>query len=455
VTGRRNIEGVTIWQRKTTWAYRLDAKDPLTGSRVRPYKGGFTSEEDALTAAIDARRRLHAGLATNPKRITVRDFYALWIAEIGPSLKPTTLASYDYNISAYINPVLGSRRIGDLTVQVLNQFYRHLLADGRSKTDKNTLMYQFWLSRQSERGGLGPLPRDMAAHCGTTLHAARAAADRFRRGRTPATAAAGLAHKSVKNIQSLMRRSLRDAVGWGYLPVNPADNAILPRAGNTSRARRQAAWTVEELARWLSVALQDRYDGIWALAATTGMRRSELAGARRDGLDLDGESLVIADTRVVVAGRAEDSDGKTNAGRRTISLDPFTVEQLRRYVERIDVERDAFGGDYPDHGLLVVNEVGRPLHPETITRRFNRLVERADVPRIRLHDVRHTYVTLALDAGMDIKLLSDRVGHANMGVTLQIYTHRSTGLDRAAAQHIGGLIASAISVDLPKPDQQP
>jgi len=89
--------------------------------------------------------------------------------------------------------------------------------------------------------------------------------------------------------------------------------------------------------------------------------------------------------------------------------------------------------DYPAHGLLVVNQVGRPLHPETITLRFNRLVERAGMPRIRPHNARHTHVTLALDAGMDIKLLSDRVGHANMAVTLQIHTHRSTGLDRAAA----------------------
>jgi integrase len=102
----------------------------------------------------------------------------------------------------------------------------------------------------------------------------------------------------------------------------------------------------------------------------------------------------VHDTRVVVKGRAEDSDG-------------------------------------------------RPIHPDTITRRFNKLVDRAGVPVIRLHDVRHTYATLSLDAGVDPKIVSDRIGHANMAYTLQIYTHRSTGRDRAAAERVAGVIFGA------------
>jgi integrase len=226
------------------------------------------------------------------------------------------------------------------------------------------------------------------------------------------------------------------------MPFSPAS---LPRTACNGKP-----WTVQELGRWLAVALEDRFDGIWALVATTGMRRSELAGLHRDLLDLDGEFFAMEDTRVVVAGQAQRSDGKTRSGRRGVSLDAFTVQHLRRYVARIDSEKEAFGADYPNHQLLVVAEDGRPLHPDTITRRFNRLVDKADVPRIRLHDVRHTYVTLCLDAGIDMKLISDRIGHANMNVTLQIYTHRWTGLDRVAAQQMGGLIADA--VPRPEPD---
>ena len=104
----------------------------------------------------------------------------------------------------------------------------------------------------------------------------------------------------------------------------------------------------------------------------------------------------------------------------------------------------------------MVNEEGRPLHPDTITARFNRLVDRAGVPHIRLHDVRHTYATLAMDLGIDPKMLSDRIGHANTAVTLQIYTHRSAGRDQAMAQTLGEMIQAALTPRNPlDPGQDP
>lgn len=174
------------------------------------------------------------------------------------------------------------------------------------------------------------------------------------------------------------------------------------------------------------------------------MRRSELAGVRRDMLDLNAGVLRVEDTRVIVAGRSHDSDGKTTAGRRGISLDMFTCAELAKLLDLLDRERSAFGSAYPDHRLLMVNEEGRPLHPDTITARFNRLVDRAGIPHIRLHDVRHTYATLAMDLGIDPKMLSDRIGHANTSVTLQIYTHRSAGRDQTMAQTLGEMFQTAI-----------
>ena len=126
--------------------------------------------------------------------------------------------------------------------------------------------------------------------------------------------------------------------------------------------------------------------------------------------------------------------GHTSASRRTISLDRFTIAALRQHLTRLDDEHSAWGGDYDSRGFLFCHPDGTPLHPDTITRRFNRLVDRAGAARIRLHDVRHTYATLSLDAGIDPKIVSDRVGHANMTVTLQIYAHRSAGRDRVAAE---------------------
>jgi len=456
---RKPIPGITVYQLKSSWAYRVTGPpDPVTGQRKRPYKGGFATEDEAWRAALDAQRLLEDGRPAHTKRIRVEAFLNEWLHTIEPDLKETTLQSYRDIINFYLRPTIGPRWLGEITVPTLNALYRRLLDSGRLKGDANQRMYNYWLEHQSERDGRGPRSAEIAAACGTNLNAAREAVRRYRRGRIPQEYAAGLSPKSVKNVHVLLHKAFSDAVAWGYLRSNPAEHAVVPRARRRERTPARRVWTIEELGRWLTVALQDRFAGMWLLAATTGMRRSELAGVRREMLDLETGLLRVEDTRVVVGGRSHHSDGKSAAGRRGISLDTFTRAELVKLVELLDEERAAFGRDYPVHGLLMVNEEGRPLHPDTITTRFNRLVDRAGVPHIRLHDVRHTYATLAMDLGIDPKMLSDRIGHANTSVTLQIYTHRSAGRDQAMAQTLGEMIQAAIGSGLltdPSPDQSP
>jgi integrase len=239
----------------------------------------------------------------------------------------------------------------------------------------------------------------------------------------------------------MLHRALADAVAWRYLADNPATYASLPRQ-RRARHTTGATWTPEQLAAWLGVAVLDHDAAMWVLVATTGMRRSELAGAVRRLVDLDERTLTKADTRVVVGGKAEDSDGKTASSNHTIALDIATVDYLRKHHAMLDEQSRNFGQGYDDRGWLFCHLDGTPLHPETITRRFNKLVDRAGVPRIRLHDVRHTCATIALDSGVDLKIVSERLGHANMTVTAQIYTHKSTGNDAAAAARIAEMICN-------------
>jgi len=444
--GRRRIPGITVYQLKSTWAYRITGEpETVSGRRIRPYKGGFDTEEEAWRAGVDAKKRLESGRTPHAKNIQVGEYFQEWLETVRSNLKDTTAQSYSDMITAYISPAMGARWLGDLKVPTLNAFYRELRDSGRRKGDSNWRMYSYWLEHQSDRDGFGPKPRDMATACATTLDAARQAARRYRRGRVPNIHNPGLSPKSLKNIHVMIHKALGDAVAWGYLLANPAAQAVVPQSRRRQR-QTHAIWNVEELGRWLTVALDDRFAGMWLLAATSGMRRSELAGVRRETLDLAGGRLHIEDTRVVVNGQARASDGKSSAGRRDISLDSFTCQEMAKLLILLDEERRAFGPGYPSQGLLMVNETGRPLHPDTITARFNRLVDRAGVKRIRLHDVRHTYATLALDTGVDPKTLSDRIGHANMSVTLQIYGHRSHGRDQAMAQNLGDLIQSATDV---------
>jgi hypothetical protein len=169
-----------------------------------------------------------------------------------------------------------------------------------------------------------------------------------------------------------------------------------PIAGDARRAPR----TVTQLRTFLQRARSDRFFALSVLEATSGVRRCELAGARRDLLDLDAGTLAIEMTRVVVDGRVIESDGKTENAQHMMALDPFTLAVLRTHCEMLDAERAEFGPDYDDQGLLFCWEDGRPPHPDTITRRFHKLSAAEPAPGTSLPRHEHEPVSKSVSVGM-------------------------------------------------------
>ena len=375
-----------VFRRGSSWSYKFDGpSDPITGRRRQLSKGGYADENAALRAMVKAHTEVGQGIHAKPSRLTVSGFLEIWLAGMEEAVKPTTLRSYQDYIAAYVTPHIGHRKLQDIDVPTVNMLYRLLRDSGRRKSDVNSLMYAVYCAEVE--AGQRVDPRKIATEAGASLHAARAAVRRFRDGRTPSAPGSGLAPKTIKNVHRMLHRAFGDAVAWRYIAFNPVAHAVPPRG----RSPRPKPWTADQLLQFLEAARPDRFYGMWVLAATTGMRRSELAHVDRDGLDLAKGLLEIDLTRVVVAGRAQESDGKTENSRRAISLDTLTIDALEAHLAMLDHEREAFGDAYPGHGLLFVYPDGRPLHPDTITARFNRLVDRARLPRIRLHDVRiHT-----------------------------------------------------------------
>jgi integrase len=258
------------------------------------------------------------------------------------------------------------------------------------------------------------------------------------RGRRRATSrgSTGLAPKTVRNVHVMLHRALRDAMRWGYLPRNVAEAADPPAA----RSPEQQVWSPAQLGVFLAHVRGDRLYALWLLVATTGMRRGELAGLRWADVDFDHATVLPLVPRVVVDHQVHASAPKTERGRRRLALDPVTLQALRDHRTQQAEDRRVVGHGYHDLGYVFCWPDGRSLHPDNITGWFERHVKAAGLPRIRLHDVRHSCATAALKAGIPAKVISERLGHASVAFTLQVYGHVLPGMDADGAATVAGLI---------------
>ena len=236
-----------------------------------------------------------------------------------------------------------------------------------------------------------------------------------------------IAAKTVVNTQVVLHKALADAVRLGVLDHNVAAAVDRPRVPRPELS----VWTVDQLRGFLTVASSHRLSAAFVLLATTGMRRSEVLGLRWSDIDLDDCSLSIVRTLTMVAGRPFVAAPKTMASRRLVYLDDRTVAALRAHCDASRVSRDAYVFQSID---------GQPVNPASFSYTFDRLVAGSGLPRIRLHDLRHTYATLALRLGTHPVLLSERLGHTSISVTIDRYSHVIPSIDRSAADIVAQLI---------------
>jgi len=239
------------------------------------------------------------------------------------------------------------------------------------------------------------------------------------------------------------REALQQAVRWQLLARNPADAVEPPRA----QRREMEAFDQGEVERLLEAARGTRLAVPVLLAVTTGLRRGELLGLRWQDVDLDVGKLAVR-LEQTKAGLAF-KQPKTHKGRRVVTLPRMTVDALRRHRAEQAREKLLLGPAYQDNGLVLARVDGRPLDPAGTTRAFARLVRRAGVRPISLHALRHTHATLLLGANVHPKVVSERLGHATVGITLtrtrtscrtskRKRRGRSMACSRAAAQLADG-----------------
>ena len=220
---------------------------------------------------------------------------------------------------------------------------------------------------------------------------------------------------------------IREAWSDQHEMADTADPPSISRSG-----RSICVWTGDQLRCFLDAMADHELYPLYLLAATTGMRRGEIAGLLWHGVDLDAARLTINQQIVSVQYQLIESDLKTPTSRRNIDLDPRTVTELRRH-RRSQLEERMATGQRGDDGYVFAKPDGSPIHPDLISQTFERAVAKLDIPRIRLHDLRHTHATILLQQNVHPKVVSERLGHASVAFTMTVYQHVMPGLQAQAA----------------------
>ena len=188
-----------------------------------------------------------------------------------------------------------------------------------------------------------------------------------------------------------------------------------------------------------------RLFALWRLAATTSLRRGELAGLRWRDVDLDTGEIHVRETAVVVGYTVIQSTPKTDKSRHTVGRDEGTVATLRSLRARRSEEMLSHGRRRGDATHLFTREDGEPLHPQRLTTMLASRAAKAGLPVVRLHALRHGHATAALEAGVPMKVVSDRLGHSSIAITADVYFHVAAATDRAAAAQIAATIDGGIA----------
>lgn len=248
--------------------------------------------------------------------------------------------------------------------------------------------------------------------------------------------AAGVSPRTLLLVHQRLSQALAVAVRWGMATRNVMEAVERPQVRHASGK----TWTPAEAAQFLAVADKDRLAGLWRLLLTTGVRRGEALGVRWQDLDLERRTMTVAQSVVQLRGKPSIQPPKTEAAQRTIRLDDETTTALVEHRKR-QIERRLAAPCWEDHDLVFCTENGRPLGPNNVLRAFGRLTAAAGVPRIRLHDTRHTHISWLLTSGKPIHEVSRHAGHARTSITLDAYSHIIANREDDASSVVAKLLA--------------
>lgn len=321
------------------------------------------------------------------KPITVERWMNHWLTQVAPRrVRPTTLASYTSKVEQYINPLIGHHRLDQLTADHIEAAWDHLLTVGNPKAEN-------------------PTP---------------------------------LAPASVRQAHRILSRALKVAVQRNRLRRNPADGNAMD-APSVPEVEMKVL-DVEQVRKVLDAAKGDRMEARWVVALALGLRQGEALGLRWQDVDLEDGVLRVRQAMQRVKGKGlVFGEPKSKRSKRDLALDSTVVSILRAHKKAQNAERLAAGTSWTDLGLVFTQPNGKPIDQGRDNKRWTALLEKAGVPRVRLHDARHSAATVALLSGASTRAVMDMLGHSQIAVTMR-YQHVVDEMKRDTATKVSAVL---------------
>ena len=367
-------------RRDGVWLVRVFLGRDQRGKTRYLNKTVHGSRKDAQSYANEIERRRDIGTLIEPGRMELNTYLDEWLENAAkPKVSERSYADYRDLLKRYVRDPLGHYRLDQLTPLAIQRLYTSML----------------------ERG---------------------------------------LSARTVRYTHTVLSAALKQAVRWRILPQNPAEYVELPHTTH----REMRALSQEEATRFLNGAKTDRFGLLFAFAMATGMRPEEYLGLKWSDVDLKAGTVRVQR----VLRRSRDNwqswtlaEPKTPKSRRTIPLPNTITVELSHHKARQAEERFQAGGTWHDHGLVFAAPNGMPLNLELVTQHFKSILKKAGLPTsIRLYDLRHTCATLLLMAGEHPKVVAERLGHATVTMTLDVYSHVLPTMQKAATDKLEAML---------------
>jgi integrase len=249
-----------------------------------------------------------------------------------------------------------------------------------------------------------------------------------------------LSPSTIRGVRAVLRAALGDALRWGLVGRNAAALAHGPRV----QRPELKVFSTEQAQRFLQVIKGERLEAFFCTAVATGLRLGELLGLRWSDVDLDGGSLTVRQALQRQGKEVRFVEPKSKQSRRRLNLPMFAVSALTHHRDRQVADRRLAGSRWIDTGLVFTSSIGTALDERNVRRSFKEVLRGAELPDLRLHDLRHTTATLLLTQGVHPRVVMETLGHSQVSLTLDTYSHVLPGLQAEAARRLEDAIGCQI-----------